>query len=295
VARESAVSAEASSRVLGDSSLASGLSSEVSRAESAEGSLATTIANVISNADPAALDSLVEIVNAFQSADGDLNGTITSLATDLSSDISTEVDARMSADFSLESNLTNYISNEYYGPMQTLYREISDRVYMDQSLATDLSTEISRAQEAETSLETALSTEVSYLIANTDLTAIDSFAEVSATIEHTYHQVLPLWYDEANPLPISLNYGVNFNQIDGSNPVFVTQTPIKVNSENIYLNGMLLTRGKDYNTAYMPHQMSIIDNQLNGVNTFAFRFLFTSPQPGDTITIYGVYDNRMLP
>jgi hypothetical protein len=169
------------------------------------------------------------------------------------------------------------------------------RSSLETTLSYELSVEQSFRLDADLSLETALSTEVSYLIANTDLTAIDSFAEVSATIEHTYHQVLPLWYDEANPLPISLNYGVNFNQIDGSNPVFVTQTPIKVNSENIYLNGMLLTRGKDYNTAYMSHQMSIIDSQLNGVNTFAFRFLFTSPQPGDTITIYGVYDNRMLP
>ena len=42
-----------------------------------------------------------------------------------------------------------------------------------------ISTEVSRAQSAEDSLEVALSTEVSYLIANTDLTSIDSFAEIS--------------------------------------------------------------------------------------------------------------------
>jgi hypothetical protein len=47
------------------------------------------------------------------------------------------------------------------------------------SLSGALSAEISRAEAAEASLATELSYEVSYLIANTDLTSIDSFAEVS--------------------------------------------------------------------------------------------------------------------
>jgi hypothetical protein len=169
---------------------------------------------------------------------------------------------------------------------------------MDQSLATDLSTEISRAQEAETSLETALSTEVSYLISNTDLTAIDSFVEVTETMEHTYQQILPLWYDESNPLPSiypPFDSRGGINEINGLNDVFVTQSSTKYGSESIYLNGLLLTRGKDYIGTSPNGSNMNVNNGLGSVNTFAFRLLWNAPQPGDTITIYGVYDNRNLP
>ena len=90
----------------------------------------------------------------------------------LSSDLSTEASARISGDESLETLLSVDISSE-----------LSSRVSGDLSLEANLSSEISRAIEAEGSIATVLSTEVSSIIANTDLTSIDSFAEVVADIK----------------------------------------------------------------------------------------------------------------
>lgn len=84
----------------------SGLSSEISRATAAEAALGTRIDNVLSNVDGAALDSLTEIVSAFQAADSNLNGAITSLASSASSDLAAETSAREAADSALDSRLT---------------------------------------------------------------------------------------------------------------------------------------------------------------------------------------------
>lgn len=45
----------------------------------------TALQNAVSNVDPEALDSLTEVVEAFQAADSNLNGAITSLASAASS------------------------------------------------------------------------------------------------------------------------------------------------------------------------------------------------------------------
>ena len=84
-----------------------GLSSEISRATAAEAALGTRIDNVLSNVDGAALDSLTEVVSAFQAADSNLNGAITSLANSASSDLAAETSARESADSALDSRLTS--------------------------------------------------------------------------------------------------------------------------------------------------------------------------------------------
>jgi hypothetical protein len=63
--------------------LQTALDAEVARATGVEAGLQSSIDNIISNVDPAALDSLSEIVSAFQTADSDLNNTITTLSTGL--------------------------------------------------------------------------------------------------------------------------------------------------------------------------------------------------------------------
>jgi len=443
VDRSNAVSTEASLRVAGDASVEANLSTEVARAQSAEGSLATTIANVISNSDPAALDSLVEIVNAFESADDDLNGAITSLATGLSTDISSEASARVSADASLASGLSTEISltenkitelstatsttissevsdriadvdaeesramsvetllsneidsvwnyyddvaipslesrdnsiaadlssevsarvagdaslevlvDEYFNDLQSyvdtevvpsiennisaeesariegdaslaadLSAEESARVAGDTSLAADLSSEIdgladvdgatisldsatntirlkeaiaapasgmytfnsdvevsgaltvggvnvmdeisaeiSRAEAAEASLATQLSTDVSYLIANTDLTAIDSFAEVSDELDIIVNNFNNIYFQKASYT----------GAINGTNDAFTLTNTVRANSETVYLNGLLQEAGVDYTCD-------------GNVVTFT-----SAPQTGDKVVIYGVY------
>ena len=85
----------------------SGLSSEISRATAAEAALGTRIDNVLSNVTPGTLDSLTEVVAAFEAADSNLNGAITSLANSASSDLAAETSARESADSALDSRLTS--------------------------------------------------------------------------------------------------------------------------------------------------------------------------------------------
>lgn len=60
---------------------------------------------VIENTDPQALDSLKEIVTAFESADSDLNNTISSLAASASSALAAEQAAREAADAALDGRL----------------------------------------------------------------------------------------------------------------------------------------------------------------------------------------------
>ena len=84
-----------------------GLSSEISRATAAEAALGTRIDNVLSNVTPGTLDSLTEVVAAFEAADSNLNGAITSLANTASSDLAAETSARESADSALDSRLTS--------------------------------------------------------------------------------------------------------------------------------------------------------------------------------------------
>jgi len=107
---------------------------------------------VISNIDPAALDSLTEIVEAFQGADSDLTTAIQDLSSAATTDLSNEVVRATSAELSLEDALK---------------------------------AEIERAEKAEVELSTELSNKVAYLLSNTDLTELDSFAEVSAELVST--------------------------------------------------------------------------------------------------------------
>jgi chromosome segregation ATPase len=88
------------------STLNAAISAEESRATAAEAALGTRIDNVLSNVDGEALDSLTEVVSAFQAADSDLNGAITSLASSASSALSSAVATLEAADSALDSRLT---------------------------------------------------------------------------------------------------------------------------------------------------------------------------------------------
>jgi len=98
------------------------------------------------------LDSLTEIVDAFQNADGDIFDSIKELSDKASGSISSEISRAESVEL---------------------------------SIADALKAEIERAEKAESELSTELSTQVSYLLSNTDLTELDSFAEVSAELVST--------------------------------------------------------------------------------------------------------------
>lgn len=83
----------------------SNLSVEVADRIAAVSDLQDQINNVLSNIDPAAIDSFTEVVAAFQAADSDLNGAITSLANSASADLDAEEAARIAADAALQGEI----------------------------------------------------------------------------------------------------------------------------------------------------------------------------------------------
>ena len=123
-----------------------------------------------------------------------------------------------------------------------------------------ISSEISRAESAEDSLEVALSTDVSYLIANTDLTSIDSFAEISTEVSTVVSDFEAIYFKK-----VAFTGAIN-----GINAGFTLTTSVRVSSETVYLNGLLQEAGVEYTVA-------------GDVITFA-----SAPQTGDKVVIYGV-------
>ena len=149
-ARETAISAEESSRIAGDDSLELRLSIE-------ESTHAVEYSTEVATREAAVSAEKSSRILADQN----------------------EQEARVAGDLSLETVINNLnVSNA-----TDLSAEISSRESGDASLDAALSAEISRAIEAEGSIATVLSSEVSSIIANTDLTSIDSFAEVVSELD----------------------------------------------------------------------------------------------------------------
>ncbi len=149
-------------------------------------------------------------------------------------------------------------------PAPTNGGDAANKQYVDDaksSLETALSSEISRAEAAEDSLEIALSSEVSYLLENTDLTSIDSFAEVSAALSAQVSDFQAIYFHKS-----SFSGAIN-----GSNAEFTLSAPVRSGSEVVYLNGLLQEAGVEYTVA-------------GSVVSFT-----TAPQTGDKVVIYGVY------
>jgi hypothetical protein len=157
-----------------------------------------------------------------------------------------------------------YVNNEFY---------VNNRIYVEGVEASDtltvggvdvmaeISSEISARIAGDESLEVALSTEVSYLLANTDLTSIDSFAEISTELSALTDDFDGIYFKKA-----SFSGAIN-----GTNDEFTLNDPVRANSEAVYLNGILLEVVNDYT----------LDGSV---------VIFTSaPQTGDKVVIYGVY------
>ena len=244
----SSVDNEASIRLAADQSLAADLSSEISRAESVE-------------------DTKLDLAGGTMSGGIDMNGNnIGGLNEIYTNYIETDrVHSKLGGDITIESNLdfANTISIINLSA-PTADGDAANKLYVDsadQSLATALSSEISRAEAAEGSLEIALSSEVSYLLANTDLTSIDSFAEVSDALAAQVSDFTAIYFKKAS----------FSGSINGTNADFTLADAVRSGSETVYLNGLLQEAGVEYTVA-------------GNVITFA-----TSPSNGDKVVIYGVY------
>jgi len=104
------------------------------------------VSSILSNVDPASLDSFTEVVSAFQAADSNLNGSITSLASSAAAGLATEKSRAEGAELVLRTGLSD---------------EVSRAGLAESVLTTGLATEKSRAEGAESALSSALSSESS--------------------------------------------------------------------------------------------------------------------------------------
>jgi len=164
----SSISIEAQRASDAETKLAGELFAATDARISADASLQTQINFIVNNTDGAALDSLSEIVAAFQSADGDLNGAITTLAGAAGSDLSAEISNRIAEDNSLEQrfNELDYLQGQFIE--SEISTEISNRIAEDNSLEqrfneldylqgqyiqSEISTEISNRIAEDNSLE----------------------------------------------------------------------------------------------------------------------------------------------
>jgi exonuclease VII small subunit len=174
--------------------LANAINAEEARALAAEASLQSQITNVLSNVDGAALDSLTEIVTAFQAADSNLNGAITSLASSASSALSAEESARIAADQSLQSAIDSHlndavdahdasaISFDNSGTDVVATNVQGAIVEVGTVLTQELEAEVSRAMGVESSLQSQIDSEETRAMGieaqlQSDLDDLDGYAQ----------------------------------------------------------------------------------------------------------------------
>ena len=287
------LSAEVSARI-------ADVDAEESRAIAAEGSLATDLAAEASRA--------ISTENAlYEAASANLSTEVTraiaaedSLTTALTAVTDAEASIRLAADASLESEIValpdvdgvtvEVDASNFIRVMETVAAPASGiRTFMGEvdietilkvngvDVMAEISAEIARAEAAEGSLEVALSTEVSYLIANTDLGSIDSFAEVVANLDS---EIARAENAEASMTTDFVNIyakHVGIEAPNGTKTVFQLDYQVRTGSELVYLNGLLLTPSQDYN---------MIPGGAEGQFNVEFA---VAPQATDRISAYGVY------
>ena len=216
-----------------------------------------------------------DVEDAMESADGSLASVIATNKTDANTAISAEESARVAADGSLESviainrnDANTAISAEESARIAgdellqgNLDSAVEDLDAEDVRLAGLISAEVSRAEAAEESLEEALSAEVANLLANTDLTAIDSFQEVVDELGVITEEFNNTYFKKVTVSGL----------VDGENQNFTLAFEVRPGSEAIYYNGLLQEEGVDYN--------------IDGVNVDFTYF----PAAGGKVTAYGVY------
>jgi hypothetical protein len=146
----------------------------------------------------------------------------------------------------------------------------------------EISSEISRAEAAEASIAEELSTEVSYLIANTDLGSIDSFAEVVADLSSEVDRAesAEVYIKEVTNAALPSMYGFSQSP-DGSNTTFTAS--VLRGTEIVFLNGLMLEKDNDYTVD------TLTGSSDGGELAITFSY---APASTDKINIYGsMHDN----
>jgi hypothetical protein len=272
------ISSEASSRVSADTSLSSDLSAEESARIAGDASLAADLSSEISG--------LADVDGATISLDAATN-TIK-----LKQDIAAPASGMYT--FNSDVEVSGALTVAGVNVMNAISSEVSSRISGDASLASALSSEISRAESAEDSLAVQLSTDVSYLIANTDLTSIDSFAEVSDAVSAEVSRATSAESSIATSVS-NLSDNTSAYVVD-NRPTMVgfDQSPngtitnftagVVFKTEIVFLNGLMLRKGDDYTVSIYSGQ------QYNNGTSITF---LNAPAATDKVDVYGVPTGTM--
>ena len=243
------------------STATSGLSTEVARAESAELVLTNDLSSEVSTrlaADASIAAGLSSEIEALADVDG------TTIALNAGTN---------------QIELKESIASPASG-IRTFMGEVDVETVLKVAgvnVMATLSSEVSRAESAEASIAEELSSEVSYIMANTDLSSIDSFAEVVADLSSEVLRAesveLSLATDFANIYAKKVAVTETPN---GSTITFTLANSVREGSEIVYLNGLSLDSG-DY-TANITDGLVVSVTFDNG-----------APSTGDKVKAYGVY------
>ena len=300
LANNAALSTEVSNRT-------EDVNAEESRATSAELSLDTDLGLHNMGGNSQYSDYLSALDNGYEFPDG---------ATFTSADCQSAFGPANLANYTMFVDLWNYrgllqnTQNVSIGIREELSTEVSRAEFAEGSLATQISTElstanasvegalsseISRATEAEGSIAIQLSSEVSYIIANTDLTSIDSFAEVVADMSSevsTRESIDDAIKAGVNTALLAIKHHIlntaRLSRVrlqleaigDNIETVFVcNHYHASLGDGVVYLNGLLQEEGDDYT------HTSDVNGKGQHVNTYTF---LTAPDAGSKIKIYGM-------
>jgi len=204
--RQSAISAEASARIAGDSSLQSAISSEESARIAGDSSLQSQITTEKSRVDAILLaseadkDSFAEIVSLINSVDTTNDTAFASAVSSLQAVDSAEASLRIAADSSLAAAVSAEESARVAGDsslQSSLSAEESARVAGDSSLQSSLSAEESARVAADSSLQSAVSALEQYAenivhvdtVNGVDAVGRGSIMQPFKTINYAYSQV----------------------------------------------------------------------------------------------------------
>jgi len=313
--------------------LTADLSSEVSNRESADTSLAVALSIEVSKRNDLGQSVYSEVSNRTADVDAEESRAIAAegvLTSDLSSEvanreaaISAEESMRVEADASIAAELSSDIAgladvdgttivlngdtNQIEladevaagaGGNRTFLGEIDIKTILKVGgvdVMAEISSEIARAEAAEASIAEELSTEVSYLIANTDLGSIDSFAEivselsneiaraesVEGSIETSVNNLstnTEMYVDDNRPTMLGFK-----QDPDGAVSAFTCN--VEIETQIVFLNGIMQLEDQDYTIASVAGAKGAMNTEV----TFA-----SAPAATDRINIYGV-SNKIRP
>ena len=290
--RESAISTEESTRLAADASIAADLSSDIEALADVDGT--TIVLNGDTNqielketiAAPASGTRTFEGIIALSDGLIYMNGRNIENATMVQSNITNTnlinsplgevyLGNTLNADLNVITNL----------PAPTADGDAANKLYVDAAMSAEIEARIS----GDESLEVALSTEVSYLIANTDLGSIDSFAEVVADLSSEVSRAESAEASIVYDLSRAYAKIMNFNETpDGVITSFTFKLPIvKFRSELIHLNGLLLDLG-DYDVDFLLDGNGNPEVDGNGIVLLSGITFINAPLAGDKVIAHGV-------